>query len=124
LLAILHLYDGKNIYEVAEVMKRCERSIKEWLDRWNREDTKDFKEMGEGLSQNLPYSLVCVFNSSCRFNVDYNILYRHSPLSLSGFCPILVALASFHIQNLNARNAEEILKKEYVKVCPKSRILS
>jgi len=28
LLAILHLYDGKNIYEVAEILRKCERTIK------------------------------------------------------------------------------------------------
>jgi len=37
LLAILLLYDGKNIYEVAEILRKCERTIKEWLSRWNRE---------------------------------------------------------------------------------------
>ena len=35
LLAILLLYDGKNIYEVAEIIRRSERTIKEWLKRWN-----------------------------------------------------------------------------------------
>ncbi len=37
LLAILLLYDGKNIYEVGEIIRRSERAIKEWLKRWNRE---------------------------------------------------------------------------------------
>jgi len=37
LLAILLLYDGKNIYEVAEIIRRSERTIKEWLKRWNKE---------------------------------------------------------------------------------------
>ncbi|WP_457550472.1 IS630 family transposase [Archaeoglobus sp.] len=37
LLAILLLYDGKNIYEVAEILRKCERTIKEWLSRWNGE---------------------------------------------------------------------------------------
>ena len=34
MLAILFLYDGKNIYE-AEIIRRSERTIKEWLKRWN-----------------------------------------------------------------------------------------
>ncbi|CAD7771850.1 hypothetical protein AIOGIFDO_01118 [Candidatus Methanoperedenaceae archaeon GB37] len=38
LLAILLLYDGKNIYEVGEIIRRSERAIKEWLKRWNREN--------------------------------------------------------------------------------------
>lgn len=29
--------DGKNIYEVAEILRKCERTIKEWLGRWNKE---------------------------------------------------------------------------------------
>jgi len=37
LLAILLLYDGKKIYEVAEILRRCERTVKEWLSRWNKE---------------------------------------------------------------------------------------
>ena len=36
LLAILLLYDGKNIYEVSEIIRRSERRVKEWLKRWNR----------------------------------------------------------------------------------------
>ena len=36
LLAILFLYDGKNIYEVSEIIRRPERRVKEWLKRWNR----------------------------------------------------------------------------------------
>lgn len=36
LLAILLLYDGKNIYEVAEIIRRSERTIKEWLKRLER----------------------------------------------------------------------------------------
>jgi transposase len=35
LLAIVHLYEGKNVYEVANILKRSERSIKYWLSRWN-----------------------------------------------------------------------------------------
>ena len=35
LLAILLLYDGKSIYEVAKIIRRSERTIKEWLKRWN-----------------------------------------------------------------------------------------
>ncbi len=37
LLAILLLYDGKNIHEVAEIIRRSGRRVKEWLKRWNRE---------------------------------------------------------------------------------------
>ena len=37
LLAILLLYDGKNIYEVSEIIRRSERRVKEWLKRWNRQ---------------------------------------------------------------------------------------
>jgi transposase len=36
LLAISLLYDKKNIYEIAEVLKRSERTIKDWLSRWNK----------------------------------------------------------------------------------------
>ena len=36
MLAILLLYDGKNIHEVAEIIRRSERRVKEWLKRWNR----------------------------------------------------------------------------------------
>ena len=35
LLAIVHLYEGKNVYEVANILKRSERTIKYWLSRWN-----------------------------------------------------------------------------------------
>jgi len=35
LLAIVHLYEGKNVYEVANILKRSERAIKYWLSRWN-----------------------------------------------------------------------------------------
>ncbi len=35
LLAIIHLYEGKNVYEVADILKRGERTIKYWLSRWN-----------------------------------------------------------------------------------------
>jgi len=37
LLAIIHLYDKKNIYEVADILKRCEKTIKNWLSSWNKE---------------------------------------------------------------------------------------
>ncbi|MHC1571671.1 MAG: helix-turn-helix domain-containing protein [Methanosarcinales archaeon] len=33
LLAILLLYDGKNIYEVSEIIRKSERTVKEWLKR-------------------------------------------------------------------------------------------
>jgi transposase len=36
LLAIIHLYEGKNVYEIANILKRCERTIKEWSSRWNK----------------------------------------------------------------------------------------
>jgi putative transposase len=35
LLAIIHLYEGRNVYEVADILKRSERTIKYWLSRWN-----------------------------------------------------------------------------------------
>ncbi len=35
-LAIIHLYEGKNIYEVADILKRSERTINHWLSRWNK----------------------------------------------------------------------------------------
>jgi transposase len=35
LLAMVHLYEGKNVYEVADILKRSERTIKYWLSRWN-----------------------------------------------------------------------------------------
>ena len=33
MLAILLLYDGKNIYEVSEIIRKSERTVKEWLKR-------------------------------------------------------------------------------------------
>jgi transposase len=36
LLAIIHLYEGKNVYEIANILKRCERTIKWWSSRWNK----------------------------------------------------------------------------------------
>jgi transposase len=37
LLVIVHLYEGKNVYEVADIVKRSERTIKDWLSRWNKQ---------------------------------------------------------------------------------------
>ncbi len=37
LLAIVHLYEGKNIYVVADILKRSEKTIYNWLSRWNEE---------------------------------------------------------------------------------------
>jgi transposase len=37
LLAIVHLYEGKNVYEVADILKRSNRTIKYWLSRWNEQ---------------------------------------------------------------------------------------
>lgn len=37
LLAIVHLYEGKNVYEVADILKRSKRAIKYWLSRWNKQ---------------------------------------------------------------------------------------
>jgi len=37
LLAILHLYEEKNIPEVSKIIKRSESSIKRWLKKWNKE---------------------------------------------------------------------------------------
>ncbi len=36
LLAIIHLYEGKNVYVVADVLKRSEKTIKNWLSDWNK----------------------------------------------------------------------------------------
>lgn len=36
LLAIIQLYEGRNVYEVADILKRSERTIKHWLSRWNK----------------------------------------------------------------------------------------
>jgi transposase len=36
LLAIIHLYEGKNIYVVADILKRSEKTIYNWLSRWNK----------------------------------------------------------------------------------------
>ena len=36
LLAIIQLYEGRNVYEVADILKRSERTIKHWLGRWNK----------------------------------------------------------------------------------------
>ena len=35
LLAILHLYEEKNIPEVSRIIKRSESSVEGWLKRWN-----------------------------------------------------------------------------------------
>ncbi len=35
LLAIIHLYEKKNIYEVQDILKKSDRTIKDWLSRWN-----------------------------------------------------------------------------------------
>ncbi len=37
LLAIVHLYEGRNVYEVADILKRSDRTIKHWLSRWNKQ---------------------------------------------------------------------------------------
>lgn len=37
LLAIVHLYEGKNVYEVTDILKRSDRTIKHWLSRWNKQ---------------------------------------------------------------------------------------
>jgi transposase len=36
LLAIIQLYEGKNVYEIANILKRSERTIEHWLSRWNK----------------------------------------------------------------------------------------
>ena len=36
LLAIIHLYEGKNVYKIADILKKSERTIKHWLSRWNK----------------------------------------------------------------------------------------
>ena len=40
LLAILHIYEGKNIYELVNILKRSKRTIIYWLGRWNRDGYK------------------------------------------------------------------------------------
>ncbi len=37
LLAIIHLYEGKNVYIVADILKRSEKTIKNWLSDWNKQ---------------------------------------------------------------------------------------
>jgi len=37
LLAIIQLYEGKNIYVVAYLLKRSEKTIKNWLSDWNKQ---------------------------------------------------------------------------------------
>ncbi len=37
LLAIIHLYEGKNVYEVADILRRSEKTIKNWLSSWNKQ---------------------------------------------------------------------------------------
>ena len=37
LLAIIQLYEGKNIYVVADLLKRSEKTIKNWLSDWNKQ---------------------------------------------------------------------------------------
>ena len=37
LLAIIQLYEEKNIYVVADFLKRSEKTIKNWLSDWNKQ---------------------------------------------------------------------------------------
>lgn len=37
LLAILHLYEEKNVYEVADILKRSKKTIGNWLSSWNKQ---------------------------------------------------------------------------------------
>lgn len=43
LLAILHIYDGKTIKDAAKAVGRCEKSIKNWLKRWNEKGYEGLK---------------------------------------------------------------------------------
>ena len=56
LLAIILLYDGKNIYEVSAILRRCDRTIKEWLSRWNKNGYLGLvPEKGGGRKWKVPY---------------------------------------------------------------------
>jgi len=58
LLAIILLYDGKNIYDVSEILRRCDRTIKEWLSRWNKEGYQGLvPERGGGRKWKMPYEM-------------------------------------------------------------------
>lgn len=37
LLAIILLYDGKKVYELPSLIKRCKATIESWISRWNRQ---------------------------------------------------------------------------------------
>lgn len=43
LLAILHLYDGKKVLDAAKSVKRCEKSVRNWLKRWNERGCEGLK---------------------------------------------------------------------------------
>lgn len=48
LLAVIHLYEGKNVYEIANILKRCERTIKEWSSRWNKKGYEGLTPQNRG----------------------------------------------------------------------------
>ena len=58
LLAILLLYDGKNIYEVAEIIRRSKRTIIEWLKRWNKEGYEGILPKTSKRAENKNYQIV------------------------------------------------------------------
>lgn len=43
LLSVLLLYEGVTIKEVAELIKRCEKTVGNWLKGWNNEGCKGLK---------------------------------------------------------------------------------
>lgn len=58
LLAILLLYDNKNIYEVSEILRRSERTIKEWSSRWNKSGYDGLvPKKGGGGPSKMPYDV-------------------------------------------------------------------
>lgn len=58
LLAIILLYDGMNIYEVSAILRRCDRTIKEWLSRWNKNGYLGLVPgKGGGRKWKMPYDM-------------------------------------------------------------------
>jgi len=55
LLVIRLLYDKKNIYEIAEIIKKSDRTIKDWLSRWNKSGYEGLIPVkGGGIDPRMP----------------------------------------------------------------------
>jgi putative transposase len=126
LLAILHLYEGKNIPEVSKIIKRSESSIKRWLKRWNKEgynglipelkggpipklpDSEWDKILKEIEEKGMTIKDVKIYIKTTRgveysYNMVWHVLRKKKK----------VRYGKPYIQNSKRpENAEEILKKE------------